>query len=278
MWENPNTCLFGFSTRVCKNTHLCSKDHTDGNCVVCGFYHTHVVKTKHAWKSLSLKFKGGFLPRGPSPFLALMIWNPIVILNDFTLPQIHQVLFWLFLSFYIPEDQRKYLLPLIDFPTIFRLASLSTAKFLCSLALWSQYWQTRLNLNLFADFHTKNKIKGNFTDQMCRINHVCDKNHTYHVCGKNHTCVSFSKQYKRFEVFGQKHTCVFFSKYLRCIQMFGKNRTRVWKINHVGYFQIQGGIFVIVIVICIFQWNYFTFGVEVSSQRRAPNIVWWEQG
>ena len=93
VWEKPNTCLFGFSTRVCKNTHLCSKDHTDGNCVVCGFYHTHVVKTKHAWKSLSLKFKGGFLPRGPSPFLALMIWNPIVILNDFTLPQIHQVLF-----------------------------------------------------------------------------------------------------------------------------------------------------------------------------------------
>ena len=84
VWEKPNTCLFGFSTRVCKNTHLCSKDHTDGNCVVCGFYHTHVVKTKHAWKSLSLKFKGGFLPRGPSPFLALMIWNPIVILNDFS--------------------------------------------------------------------------------------------------------------------------------------------------------------------------------------------------
>ena len=81
------------STRVCKNTHLCGKNHTDGNCVVCGYYHTHVVKTKHAWKSLSLKFKGGFLPRGPSPFLALMIWNPIVILNDFTLPQIHQVLF-----------------------------------------------------------------------------------------------------------------------------------------------------------------------------------------
>ena len=38
------------STRVCKNTHLCGKNHTDGNCVVCGYYHTHVVKTKHVWK------------------------------------------------------------------------------------------------------------------------------------------------------------------------------------------------------------------------------------
>ena len=93
--EEISPCVC-FTTPVCLVfPHMCARTHTrtDGNCVVCGFYHTHVVKTKHAWKSLSLKFKGGFLPRGPSPFLALMIWNPIVILNDFTLPQIHQVLF-----------------------------------------------------------------------------------------------------------------------------------------------------------------------------------------
>ena len=37
-----HTCVV-ISTRVCENTHLCGKNHTDGDCVVCGFYHTHVV-------------------------------------------------------------------------------------------------------------------------------------------------------------------------------------------------------------------------------------------
>ena len=51
VWKKPNhTCLV-ISTRMCNKTHLCGQSHTAGPCVVCGFYHTRVGKTKHVWKS-----------------------------------------------------------------------------------------------------------------------------------------------------------------------------------------------------------------------------------
>ena len=47
VWKKPNyTCLV-ISTRMCNKTHLCGQSHTAGPCVVCGFYHTRVGKTKH---------------------------------------------------------------------------------------------------------------------------------------------------------------------------------------------------------------------------------------
>ena len=50
VWKKPNhTCLV-ISTRMCNKTHLCGQSHTAGPCVVCGFYHTRVGKTKHVWK------------------------------------------------------------------------------------------------------------------------------------------------------------------------------------------------------------------------------------
>ena len=50
VWKKPNhTCLV-ISTHMCNKTHLCGQSHTAGPCVVCGFYHTHVGKTKHVWK------------------------------------------------------------------------------------------------------------------------------------------------------------------------------------------------------------------------------------
>ena len=44
-----HACLV-ISTRMCNKTHLCGESHTAGPCVVCGFYHTHVGKTKHVLK------------------------------------------------------------------------------------------------------------------------------------------------------------------------------------------------------------------------------------